>query len=120
MAQICTSPLPLFSALERRDISEDFFPPHWPDDVENIEWLELLRPFTALRDLYMVNNLGPLVTAALQELAGESVMGALPARRSLHIQGPRPSAPIREAVGRLVIAQRLSHPVAVRRWDGRS
>lgn len=121
MAQVCTSSLPLFSTLERLDISEDFFPPHWQDDVENGEWLELLRPFTALKDLYLVKNLGPLVTAALQELAGESVMEALPALRNLYIEGLRPLGPIREAVGQLVTAQRLSgHPVAVRRWDGRS
>ena len=70
MAQVCTSSPPLFSTLERLDISKDFSPPpHWQDGVEYIEWLELLRPFTALKDLYIVKNLGPLVTAALHELA---------------------------------------------------
>jgi hypothetical protein len=35
----------------------------WHDDIENSEWLELLRPFTSVKNLY-----APHIVPALQEL----------------------------------------------------
>jgi hypothetical protein len=79
MAQICSSSLVPFSTLERLDLREGRNPlPLWQDEVENTQWLELLRPFTALKDLYLKENLAPLVAPALQELIGEKGTKGLP------------------------------------------
>jgi hypothetical protein len=41
----------------------------WGDGIENIEWLELLLPFTAVKNLYLSKRIAPRVqvVAALQE-----------------------------------------------------
>lgn len=81
IAQVCGSSSPPFSTLERLDIREDSFPPHRQDDsdVENAQWLELLRPFTALKDVHLVKDLARLVAPALQDLStGVNVTEVLP------------------------------------------
>lgn len=118
MAQICSSSLPPFSTLGRLDIREDFFPPHWQDDdVENTQWLDLLRPFTALTNLHLVKDLARLVAPALQELATGglgNVTEVLPMLQNLVIDRIHPSSPIQEAVLKFTSARQLSgHPVAV-------
>ena len=116
IAQVCGSSLPPFSTLERLDIREDSFPPHrQDDDVENTQWLELLRPFTALKDLHLVKDLARLVAPALQELAtGGNATEVLPTLQNLVIDRIQPSSRIQEAVLQFVSARQLSaHPVAV-------
>ena len=117
MAQVCGSSSPPFSTLERLDIREDSFPPHWQDeeDVEDTQWLDLLRPFVALKDLHLVKDLARLVAPALRELANRgSVTEVLPTLQNLVIDGIQPSSRTQEAVLQFVSARQLSaHPVAV-------
>jgi hypothetical protein len=51
LAQICTLSLHLLLTMENLYIHEDLnSPPNWRDDIENTEWLDLLLPFTAVKN----------------------------------------------------------------------
>jgi len=81
--------------------------------MENIQWLEMLRPFTAVNDLELHDSLVPLVAAALEELAVESVTDLLPALQNLFLQSPQ-SEPVNKAIGKFITARQLyGCPVAV-------
>jgi hypothetical protein len=106
--------LSLFN-LERLEICEYYFiPPHWQEDVENTQWLELLRPFTTVKSLSLSEEFTPRVVPALQELSGERIMDVLPALQSIFIPESLLSGPIKEALTHFLTVRQLSgHPVAV-------
>jgi hypothetical protein len=82
-----------------------------------MEWLEIFRPFTAVKNLYVIKGLAHHIAPALQDLVGERVTDVLPALESLFFEGLLPSGPVQEAIGRFVAArQLLGRPVAVSRW----
>ena len=91
---------------------------HWQDDIENSQWLELLHPFTAVKDLYISQEFTPRIAPALQELVGERVTEVLPALQTLFLEEPLPSGPVQETIGQFVAARQLAgHPIAVSRWE---
>ena len=107
------------SPLERLYILIDDPPPeHWHDDMDDTQWVELLQPFTVVKDLYLCEELAQRVTHALHELTGEAATQVLPALQSIFIKGNQLSWAVLEAIGPFVAARQLSgHPVAVRRWE---
>lgn len=115
MIRACDPLLPLVSTLERLELVMGALPgQRWKNYMGNARWLALLRQFKALEELYLANGLASLVAPALQELAGEGAPEVLPALRYLIIGWPRPSGPIRGAIGKFVAARQLSgRPVAV-------
>ena len=119
MSQVCGSSLPLFSTLERLYIiTEGDFRPHWLDDVENTQWLELLRPFASLKDLYLDENTVLLIAPALQELSGERVTEVFPALQNLFREGPQESELMQEVIEQFIDARQLSgHPVNLLSWE---
>ena len=119
MAQLCSSffPQALFPALEHLYILD--YGLDWQDDIENSQWLELLHPFTVVKDFYISSTLIPRIAPALQELVGEGVIEVLPALQTLFLQEPLPSEPVQESIGQFVAARQLAgHPIVVSRWDG--
>jgi hypothetical protein len=63
--KVCTSPLPLVSTLEDLYIFEfSERRRRWQDDVENTLWLELLRSFVAVKNLYISEELVPNIAPA--------------------------------------------------------
>ena len=94
LAQICSSVLSPLRTLECLNIGEDHYPPRWYDDMENIQWLELLQPFTLVKDLYLSKTLGPRVLHALDELTREGVTEVLPALQNIFVDGLDPSGTI--------------------------
>ena len=118
--QVCTSSLPPIPTLEDLYILE--FPsrrPHWQDDVESALWLELLRPFVAVKNLYISEEFVPRIAPALEELVGVRTTEVLPALENIFLAGLPPSGPLQERIEKFVAARQLiSHPVAVSRlWD---
>jgi hypothetical protein len=78
LARICAHSLPPFSTLERLDITGD---PGWEGlifQLENLPWLEFLRPFTSVKDLYLSDDIALRVAPVLRELAEEGVTEVLP------------------------------------------
>ena len=91
LAQVLTSFLPSI------DVVEDLYiyrpgnlPSQWQDDIENRHWVEIFRPLTAVRNLYVCKEFAQCIAPALQELVRER---ALPALENLFLEAPHPSGP---------------------------
>jgi hypothetical protein len=121
LAQVCSLSLPPLPTLQRLELGEfRDWRPHWPEDMENSQWLELLHPFTAVRDLYLSHKLAPRIAPALQELSGERTKEVLPALQNIFLQGPNIAGHVQEAIGQFAAARRHSgHTMAVHRKKGR-
>ena len=119
LEQLCTSSLPPVSTLETLYISENRdWRPHWQDDVENTLWLDLLRSFVAMKNLYLSVEYVPRIAPALRELVWGRTTEVLPILENIFLEGFQPSGPLHEGIEKFVAARRLtSHPVAVSRWD---
>jgi hypothetical protein len=124
LTQVCTSPLyqALIPTVEHLYILDaEFLRPCWQDDTneeESSQWLELLRPFTAVKDLFLYREFVPYFAAALRELGAESVAEVLPALQRLFLEDPWLSGPVREIIKQFVALRRLSgDPIVVSLWS---
>jgi hypothetical protein len=118
LAQVCSTFLTPFTALERLDIHKGS---HWrplgQEDMDKNQWLELIRPFASIKDLHLSENLGIRIAPALQGLAADRVTNVLPVLQNLFLKMPEQPGPVTEAFTQFVAARRLSgHPVTVRYW----
>jgi len=114
LAQVCSSSLSPLSIVEELEIeSQDLWSSlPLPDNMEpdSTHWLELLGPFTAVKNLILFHGVPSRVCPALKEIVGEMVTEVLPALQNLFLyqgdplKGPRKSIEIF---------------VAARRWSGR-
>jgi hypothetical protein len=92
----------------------------WKDDVANDQWLELLRPFTAVKSLSLSEEFQPNMASALQELVGDRTTEVLPSLQEivLEAEGIGPSRADLKAIGKFAAARQLSgHPIAVQVLD---
>ena len=129
LVQVCTSPFPqtFISAakhlyiLESRSYQEeewDIDSEDWVNNIQNSQWLQLLRLFIAVKDLYISEKFVPLIAPALRELVGGRITEALPVMECLFLEGLRGYGPIRDAIGPFVSARQLStHPIVASYWD---
>ena len=84
--------------------------------VEGSQWLDLLRPFTTVQDLYLSQKIPPHIVPALYGTIGEGMMEALPSLQNLFLEKKFPG-PVEEVIGQFVAALRLSsRPIAVSQW----
>lgn len=105
VAQLCSSSLPPMPALECLKIFQDR--QHLQDDIEDIQWLELLHPFTrfaSVKDLVLSGPLVQHVARALQKVSGERLIEVLPMPQ-----------PISQRVGRLQPEEHIQEPF--RSWS---
>ena len=116
LAQVCTSFFPSISMVEYLYIYG--LPSQLQDDTENMQWLEVLRPFTSVKNLYLSWTFARCILFSLQGLVGERVTDVLPALESLFLENHQPSGPIQEAIEQIVAERQLSgHHVAVSHWE---
>ena len=115
--QVCSSCLHPLSTVEDLYIEHQYSQLVWKNDaIDNILWLQLLLPFTAVRNLYLLKEFAPGIVAALQELGG-GITEVLPSLQNIFVKGLEPSGPLRENVGRFVAARQLSdQAIAVSDW----
>ena len=113
VAQVCDWPFTHCSAVERLHIREDAeLGPQWQDDIENTQWIDFLHPFVAVKDLYLSEELAPLVALALRESDGAA--DVLPALQNIFFEGLKPSRLFRAVIGPFIAARESSkRPVAV-------
>ena len=137
LAQVCGSSFPqaLIHTVKDLYIFEDIYmcspAVPWQDDLESNQWLELLHPFTAVKDLILSWDFTRHIAPALQELVGERTMEVLPALQTLSIEVPGtlakdepipseisfPSRLVQESIERFVAARELAgHTITVRRF----
>jgi hypothetical protein len=119
LAQICALSLHPFLTMENLYIHEDLDPPpNWTDDIEDTEWLDLLLPFTAVKNLYLSKQFSPRIAPALQELARGRTTEVLPALKNILLEGFQPSKPVQEGIAQFISARQLTnHPVTTSVWD---
>ena len=118
LEMICTSCLPL-------SMSEDLYiyenihrPPDWQDEFEDRLWVELLQPFTAVKNLYVSEVIMPHVVPSLQELVGGGTTEVLPALQNIFLEELQPLERDQEVIEKFVAARQLSgHPITVSLWE---
>jgi hypothetical protein len=117
--QVCNSSLPPPSTVEDLYIEHRYSQLVWKNDaIENTLWLQLLLPFTAVKNLYLSKEFAPGIAAALQELVGGRITEVLPSLQNIFVEGLEPSGPFQENIGQFVAARQLSdHPIAISDWD---
>jgi len=87
------------------------------DDIESIQWLEVLHPLTAVKELHLPQELTPRIARTLKELVGGRATEVLPALQTLFLKEEPPSGPAQEGIGKFVAARQLAgRPIAVSRW----
>ena len=123
LAQACGSffPQAFIHAVEHLYIKSSWSPLHWqPDIVESRQWLELLRPFSSVKRLYISWQFGPHIARALEELVEDRATEALPSLQTLFLEEADLSGPVWEDIGQFVAARQLvGHPIAVSSWEYR-
>jgi hypothetical protein len=114
VAQVC-NPLHTLSTVERLYIVCQYLPLISMGDAnENILWLQLLLPFTAVKDLHLYKESAPSIAAALQGLVGRRIIEVLPSLQNIIVEGLVRSEPWQENFGQFVAARQLSgHPIAI-------
>ena len=92
--------------------------PDWKDDIENRQWLELFRPFIAVKNLYLSENFASRIAPALQELVEGKSTDVLPALQNIFLKGFESSASVQESIGKFVAARQVAnHPIGVSPWS---
>jgi hypothetical protein len=121
--QVCTSCLPPLSTLEDLYFSKDPGSQlDWQDDIDNEPWLELLRPFGAVKNLYLAGKYVSRVASALQELVEgrttEVLPTILPTLQNIFVRDLESSGSVQEGIRQFVAARQVAgHPIAVSCWE---
>ena len=101
LEQVCNSSSPPLYTVEDLYIACRFWRLAWKSDaIENTLWLQALRSFTAVKDLYLSRDFAPAIAAALQELIGARITEAFPSLQNIFVEGLKPSGPFQENLGR--------------------
>ena len=113
-------PLPPISTLEDLYIREDEYWRQRLGDIDNmLLWLDLLRSFVAVKNLYLSEELMLYIAPALQGLVRGRTTEILPTLENIFLKGLGPSTRPHEGIENFVAARRLTgQPVAVSCWDG--
>lgn len=83
LAQVCASSMPLLSTVEKLYIQSVPWPGPWKNGIENTQWLEFLRSFSAVKILHIDGELTS-ITSTLQELGGR-MTEVLPTLQNINI-----------------------------------
>ena len=113
--QVCNFLWHPLSTVENLYIEHDYSRQAWKDDsIENTQWLQLLLPFTAVKNLFLSKEFEPGIAASLQEMTR-----VLPSLQNIFVEGFGPSGPFQEKIGQFVAARRLSdYPITISLWGG--
>jgi hypothetical protein len=122
VTQLCTQSFPqaFMPSVEHLYIveSKHLSRPRWENNIEKRQWLRLLRPFTAVKNLYLSEKIVPLIAPALRELVGTRVTPVLPALQCLLLEGLHASGPVMEAIAPFITAREQStRPIVASYWD---
>ena len=120
LEQVSTSCFPRLSVLEDLYIFKvQHRQPHWQDNIENTSWLEILHPFTAVKNLYLCEEFAPRIVPALQELVEGRATDVLPALENIFLERLQESGPVQEGIVQFVATRQVAgYPTAVSRWEG--
>ena len=118
LGKICTSSLHLLLTMDNLYFEVKRSTLFSTDAIENTDWLNILLPFTAVKNLYLPGALWPRMGPALQELTGGRTTEVLPALENVLLEGFQPSEPVQEGIEEFISARQLiNRPVAISAWD---
>jgi len=120
VAQVCNSSFHPLSMVEDLYIEHQCLQLVWENDaIENTLWLELLLPFTAVKNLYLSKEFAPGIAAALQDLVGARITEVLPSLQKIFVEELR-LGPLQENIWQFAGARRRhsGHPIAISVWYG--
>ena len=117
LARVCSSSFPraFISAVKYLYIEGSYWR---KSDIKRSRWLEFFQPlaFTAVKGLYLSQQLASSIVLALQKLTGESVTEVLPGLETLFLE-TFPSGPVEDAIVQFVAARQLAgYPIAISHW----
>ena len=118
--QVCNSSLHHLSMAEDLYVENPYdLQLEWKDGaIENTLWLQLLRSFNAVKNLYLSEVFAPGIATALQELVGGRIMEVLPSLQNIFVERLRPSGLFQKNIGLFAAARQLSdHPIAISVWN---
>jgi hypothetical protein len=118
--QVCNSALPTLSTVEHLYIEREYPRLVWENSAiqDTPLWLELLLPFTAVKNLYLSEEFASSIAAALQGLIGDRITEVLPRLQNIFVEELEPSGPFQETIGQFVAARQLSgQPISTSVWD---
>ncbi len=113
--QVCNSSLLPLSTVEDLYIKREFWQlVRKKGATLNTLWLQLLRPYITVKNLYLSKEFVPGVADALEELVGARITEVLPSLQNIFVEVPESLEPFQEMFGQFVAARQLSgHPVAI-------
>ena len=114
LRRVFTSSLPPLST------SEDLFiykKDMWLHTID-MPWLELFRPFTAVKNLYLSEKVVRYIAFSLEGLVGDKTTEVFPILQNIFLENIQLSRYDYEGIKRFAAArQATSHPVTVSHWD---
>ena len=115
LKQVFNSCLPRLSTMVGLYIYEKLYlQQDWEVNIVNAQWLELLRPFTTVRNLHLSKEIARRIVPALQELDGEETRGVLPTLQNIFLEELKRSGPVQRGIRKFAAArQLLGYPIAV-------
>ena len=98
---------------------EDEHHQNWKSEViENTLRLELLLPFTALKNFFLCDEFAPGIADDLQELVGARLTEVLPSLQNIFIDWLEPPRSFQENIRGFIAARQLSdHPISTSYWN---
>ncbi len=97
--------MPSLSAMEDLYIVKNpYWRPRWQGDVENRQWLDLLRSFIAVKNLYLLEEFVPSIALALQELVGGRTTEVLPTLENIFLEWLPPLGPLHDFIEKFIAA----------------
>ncbi|KAH8989315.1 hypothetical protein EDB86DRAFT_3081045 [Lactarius hatsudake] len=91
MARVLNQTSAMLSDVVHLEVTIESSSPHWRDDVgddipDDTEWVELFRPFTAVRKLYICKELAECITRALGDRTEGASTQVLPSLESICVE----------------------------------
>ena len=88
------------------------------DDVGSSQWLDILRQFATVENLYLSWDFSPHIVPVLHGITGKGMAEVLPSLQNIFLERLSPPGPVGEAIGQFPTALHPSiHPIAVSQWD---
>jgi hypothetical protein len=108
----------LLSSVDQLDILDVYNFGTSQVNMYNTQWLELFRPFTAVRTLRVSRRFQSFIMSALQELTGETATAVLPALNNIDLEDYQPYGPEQQGLEHFITARQHSgHPVAIQHLE---
>ena len=108
LARVCNLSLPYLSKVEDLYICRNVgsqLNREYPMESEG--WLELLKPFTSVKNFYLSDDLRLRIATALRSLVGSGVTEVLPTLENIFLEGPQPLGFYNDGIGQFIPAE---HP----------